>query len=278
MTSSETFLAIHQQRNRSTRNASESFKNHRTHVTHLLIPNDSTTDQSLLILGAGNANDVEPQVIVARFSRIELVDIDPEALAVAKDRFHEAAIALKANIQLETHCVDLTGFAAEYDDGRAIDSSSLIYTICQQRLGLAHPGFDCVASTCLLSQLVDSVRRLIGESSVDFLPTVLELRRRHLQMMVENLSAGGRGVLITDFVSSETLPNIASMTREELVVASEHAIANQNFFTGCNPFAIQQLLRSDAWFTQRVCNTQLCKPWCWDLGAKQLIVTAILFA
>jgi hypothetical protein len=149
--------------------------------------------------------------------------------------------------------------------------------LSQCRLPIPAASFDCVASTCLLSQMVGSLQTLISERSPKFVSAVIAMRRRHLEQMIELLRPGGRGVLITDFVSSLTWPGLGSLTPQQLNQEAVRVIHQGNFFTGCNPLAIRVLLQGDSAFATRINGVKLTPCWCWDLGGKQMAVAALTF-
>ncbi len=139
------------------------------------------------------------------------------------------------------------------------------------------PLVDCIASCCLLSQLVDTLHMGLGQSAEAYIPLVLGLRKQHLKRMHATLSSGGRGVLIFDFVSSLTLPELTRVPSGQIATLLFQALQNKNFFTGLNPFAIQREMQTSAEFTD-FADVTLHSPWRWDIGGKQFGVTAISFS
>ena len=74
---------LQQQCNRKTRGNHDSFESHRQQVTSILVAagqRDQPGDQTLLILGVGNGNDVDLDVIATCYRSITLADIDIEAV------------------------------------------------------------------------------------------------------------------------------------------------------------------------------------------------------
>ncbi len=63
--------------------------------------------------------------------------------------------------------------------------------------------FEVVASLCLLSPLIDSAVWLVGNDRRHD-EGVLAARHQHLRTPVSWLKPGGVGMLVSDFVSSET--------------------------------------------------------------------------
>lgn len=287
---------------------------HRERVMQLLAESAGDQARSLCVLGAGNANDLELDTLATRFERIALVDLDEDALQRAWRR-------IPPNLQprCDLHGqVDLTGITAMLGEWHASTPPSdrkLESAIASTRQA-APPRvgpFDVVASTCVLTQLIDSICLAIPHESPRRLEMILAVRNRHLEHMVELLHPGGTGVLVTDFVASETAPELARLSDAEVADRATHWLGTRNFFTGTNPYAIvNHLSASGNWNrfpppalsgveptthrdiaanplqSRELCiqfpadslettSVKLIPAWKWDLGAKQLAVTAVTF-
>jgi hypothetical protein len=134
---------------------------------------------------------------------------------------------------------------------------------------------DFNASVCFLSQMVMHIVESVGEHHDQFVMLVQAVRFRHLQLMLEQLRPGGIGLLVLDFVSSETLPALHSLTGEELERTLRAAIENNNFFHGLNPQIILQLFEQD--LRHQLSGFQFCKPWVWKTAEQAYAVTAVMF-
>ena len=145
-----------------------------------------------------------------------------------------------------------------------------------------HQQYDVVVSCCLLTQLISGVLFTVGGDSPHYLPTVLAIRAGHLRLMKQLLKTDGRGLLVTDFVSSDTLPALANANDDAAVLAiSRMAIDQRNFFTGGNPFAVKQNL--EALLGNELPSTpqpaiDIAPPWRWQLGSRYYLVTALGFS
>jgi hypothetical protein len=128
---------------------------------------------------------------------------------------------------------------------------------------------------CLLSQMVESIGLSLGQQHPRFLQLLTAVRIRHLQTMAELLRPGGRFVLVTDFVSSDTCPALAQTSEAQLPEIARSLIADRNFFTGINPFVLQSLLSNDASLAQQLEQVQLLRPWLWSFPTRVYAVTAI---
>ena len=135
--------------------------------------------------------------------------------------------------------------------------------------------FDVVASVCLLSQLLDAVKLALGEAHSHFLPLVQAVRGQHLRQAVQLCRPGGRLAIVTDFVSSDTCRELATVAESGLPALAEQLLRAQNFFTGLNPFLLRQLFASDPWLSSRVAQPQLSKPWRWHFPTRVYAVCAV---
>jgi len=229
--------------NRASAEMWDQYAEHRARVTQLVLSGGSGR---LVVLGAGNCNDLDLATLAGRFDEIHLVDLDGPAMAAATDRQR-----LPADAKLYLHGdVDVTALTQAQ-----IDS-----------IGKA----DVVASTTLLTQLLDSVGQAGGDT-----PAVLAARDTHLLLMADLLAPRGFGLLVTDVVSSDTCPEIRTVSVDQLAPLMTQAISMSNFFTGTNPFAIEQRLGLDPSLPVRPMG--VTAPWRWDIGDRSYLVCAIGF-
>jgi hypothetical protein len=242
------WLAEQSRRNRESLGAWQSFAGHRRRVTDLLsAAAEGRVGPSLCLLGAGNCNDVELPALLGRYERIHLVDWD--------------ALALRAGVERQT-LADHPGIICHGE----VDLGS------SDPMGDMAP-VHVAASLCLLSQLLEAANA--GGSSPERL---LAARRLHLELLVELIQPGGTGLLITDVVSSETVPPLGSTPEEALPALLAQCIASRNFFSGTNPAPILDLLRGESWFAARIESVEPIGPWKWDFGPRWYIAYAIRFS
>jgi hypothetical protein len=271
MASTDKYLAEQARRNRESRDAWSAFAAHRARVTQLLLDAAKGKHQpSLCLLGAGNCNDVDLRRLLEVYESIQMVDCDKDALRTAISRQGLAgrpAIHLHGNMNL-----------LEAMPGEATTSTLNLDIAVDERL-LALGRCDVVASLCVLSQLIEAATQLLGGDRQD--PKTLELiqavRRRHLALLVELVRKDGSGLLITDLVSSETVPQLQSLPESQLAPLLAQCIAARNFFTGLNPAVLLDLLQQDPWFAARIAVDPPLAPWVWDLGPRQYAVYGIRF-
>ena len=95
--------------------------------------------------------------------------------------------------------------------------------------------------------------------------------------MLRLLRPGGRGLLVSDLVSSDTAPELLTGVSHgpELLVK---LVAAQNFFTGLNPFIVESLLKQDPILAPLVGKVALHSPWVWRISAaRAYLVFAVTF-
>jgi hypothetical protein len=251
---------------------------HRAQVMRLLTEAHGEAGRSLCVLGAGNGNDIDLAKLAREFERIVLVDLDKQALGRAVERLTE-----DERRRVELHApVDLAGMLPileTWRGGHVPDDAELKNAIAVA--SAARPPaigtFDVVASTCVLSQLIDSIYMGLAGDQPRRTELVLAVRNRHLETIVELLNPGGAGILITDFVATATAPELAYLDDAQVPAAALNWINQRNFFTGTNPYAIRDYLQGLRDTVHTVENVQVSPAWRWDIGAKQLAVSAVTF-
>ena len=109
------------------------------------------------------------------------------------------------------------------------------------------------------------------------MPLTIGVRDGHLNLMTSLCKADGQRVLITDFVSSDTMPELASADDSESVLAlARHAIDSRNFFTGANAFSIREKLAELKQVTNQDA-VEIAPPWRWQIGQRYYLVTALSY-
>ena len=237
-------------RNASTCDSFGDFASHRARVMQLLraaaTPSGST--RRLVLLGAGNCNDVDLNQLVAHYDRIDLVDWDAAALAWGREQ---------------------QGFAT---DSRLVSHAPIDLRASDWQL----PEADVVASLCVLSQLIDALRRTTAGGPAELAGEIGNLVQNHLRQLVELLQPGGVGLLVTDFASSQTVPELATAGEAELPAVAGRLLQSGNFFQGLHPGGLYQRLTTQPWFASRIrCQIPL-SPWNWKVGNRVYAVSALV--
>lgn len=272
--------------NANTRAQWENFENHRRHTTQTicdakkLLPLTGA-ELSIAILGAGNGNDLDLETIANTYSKIHLFDFDPIALEYLESTQLGSASLAEA-IVIEPP-VDLSGISNVLDNLPPKLSESWILELADKtRIAknvLPDRQFDVVVSTCLTTQLLSSIVNSLGDDSPYKNFMMLAIRDGHLKLLDNLICPGGAGVLVTDFVSSDTLPELATAnTAESVLATARKAIDERNFFTGANPWAIKDAL-ARLIVEDSFCPWSIAPPWRWQIGAERFyLVTAISFS
>lgn len=249
---------------------------HRARVTRLLLDARTASAERLCLLGAGNLNDFDLAALLAAFRELVLVDLDADALQRGITR---QGLAGETRIRILPP-VDVSGVFTELIGMENAQAREAAIERCLRTLAQT-PDFgwrgscDVVASVGLLSQLIDGVTRTIAESHPRFWEVVSALRTQHLRLMLELAAPGGAAVLVTEVVSSDSCPALLSVSEIELPELLRREIAARNFFTGTNPAALQQLLRTEVSLSGQLASVRFSEPWLWTFLARTYAVFAV---
>ncbi len=264
-----------QKRNADNRDNWQRAEPHRRRATQLLSGAGQEPSDRLAVLGAGNLNDLDVPQLATAYAGIDLFDLDADAI--------RTGLLTQGVAADEVRCCapcDLTGVwegLASLSGGSEPLPTGLIESAC-------HPSppagdrYQTVASMCLLSQLIDAAVTQLGAGDQRAIDLLFTIRDGHLRLMSDLLAPGGTGVLVTDFVSSETAPALPSLSPEDLPNELSRLINAGNFSTGLNPFAIAKRLGELGASLGIVIDSIEClPPWLWDFGPRVYAVTAITF-
>jgi hypothetical protein len=201
--------------NALTAGMAEAYGPHRARVMGLLreAMADAGTDH-LVILGAGNCNDVDLAELLEAYAAVTLVDIDAAAMARAVRPLGRGARA-----RLHRHARDL-GVADPALAGRI--------------LGAAGRGASAVLSATLLTQLIaGAVEGAPGGAGIG--GAAARRRRLHLAQMMRLLAPGGRAILVTDLVSSAQAGVLAGAGAVSPGARLAECCAAGTYFAGTRP-------------------------------------------
>ena len=266
-----------QEHNSQTRAGWECVADHRRRVMQLLLPAAPVEGARLCVLGAGNCNDLDLAGLTEAYAEVHLVDLDAEALGAGVARQQPPAAE---RIHLHGGC-DLSGIldrlaAHQRQPADAEELQQIIDAALAAPPPLAGE-FETVASVCLLSQMIHSVVLALGAEHPRFVEVMSAVRLRHLRLVTELLAPGGRAVLVSDVVSSDTCSALATAVEASLPALVRQLIESRNFFHGTNPAVMAQVLRTDSWLSDRHGPLEITYPWRWDLGPRVYAVSAISF-
>ena len=264
-------LEMHRRFNRNSAECWDDYAEHRAKVSGLL---QEQAGGRLVILGAGNMNDLDLPSVVGAFSEVHLVDLDTEAL----DR-GLARQAAEVRARLTPHApVDVTG-SLERLKGyvkaapAAADLDGLIRAPAEAVPGRLPGPFDCVLSDCLLGQIMHSCRKAMGDSP--HLGVVAQAAAMgHLNLVGQLCRPGGTVLLVTDTVSSETYPLEELWGEQPPLELLTYLEKTDNTFSGTGPSYVRRLLNREPLRPQFE-GSRLVEPWLWRLGDK---VTLLAYA
>lgn len=261
-------LPLQVARNTQTRLAWEGYQSHRDRVMQLLSKEAVSATPSqirIMVLGAGNCNDLDLAQLLRHYREVHLVDLDRDALESAVSRQKVAG-----DLNLHLHApVDLLPDAME----AALN---------------ALPQVEVVASICLISQLLEVFIAKQSKNLTD--PRQLseaadKLVAQHLQQLRSLALPGGAVWLITDIVSSQTLPELASASEEALPGLLGQALQRGNFFLGLHPGRLQQGMAalqspqimdpSEIRMFAGPSAVHVAGPWKWTMGPKVFAAVAV---
>jgi hypothetical protein len=248
-------------------------ESHRGIVTELVCSEAPPHDGRLCILGAGQCNEIDLGLLLEKFSRITLVDLDPASLqaGVAQQKLAgDPRVELIGGIDLADNKRLLERHSRE-------PSQELFANILQRS---AIPSisrldkYDVVASICILSQLLGKVVACVEDRDEKFIELLKTVRRSHLNIIFNALNKGGTGILVTDFVSSDSLPDLLETTDLELTITT--AIESNNYFHGLNPHQVARVL-TESDFKQRLQTLDVTAPWRWVTALRVYACFALVF-
>lgn len=262
-------------RNRDARQGWNLYQSHRERVTQLLLSAATSPVATLCVLGAGNCNDLDLRLLGQRFSSIHLVDLDTEALAEGCEL---QGFASDPAIQCHGG-IDVTGVASRMHAWQPQQPADTVEATAIVRDALAaplsdvpHGPFDVVASVGLLTQLIEMVGLTLGTQHPQFLGLMSAIRLRHLRLLLELTSPGGKAWLFSEVVSSLTCPELLNTPESNLISVLQRAIAQQNFFTGANPNILNRLFQEDPELKASIASLESPPAWLWNFFTRTYAV------
>lgn len=249
---------------------------HRRQVTGRLV-SLAPAEGRLCVLGAGNSNDLELPKLLRAYKEIHLVDLDDEALArgVGRQMGEPAGgLYLHGGIDLTGIAEALSSRAATSDWRNPATDDPLSRADDPGPFPLPGP-FDVVASTGVLSQLIEAVTSTVPADTPWLWQLLLAVRTGHPRLAARLTAPGGNGLLVSDFVSSATCQELARLTEAELAELVPRFVAAQNFFHGLNPLFVPSLFASDPVLRTLIDAVTPCGYWLWHQTARTYAVFAV---
>lgn len=236
----------HRAVNRSTRENWNSFTRHRNRVTELL-GGESRLQGKVAILGAGNCNDLDLVQLASECGEVHLFDLDREAMEGALLR---QGVSERPNIHLRDD-LDLSGLS-DSEHAAGTDPAA---------------DFDLVVSTCVVSQLLETVSRVLPPGlHRDRL--MLQVRDAHVRLITGLTAPGGTGIVVTDMAEADSDPDSSAPPEP---ASSREPARKGSHFLGLDPIGIRQALGA-------VRDLKESEPWTWQLDpVRRYLVQAVRF-
>lgn len=243
----------------------QAFESHRLRQTQLLLKNGPAA--SLCVLGAGNCFDLDLAALCATFERLHLVDLDDDAVKRARLRLRPPQ-----REQIVLHApVDASGCNGELASWRDMKVTPehlmsvpgrVSSELCE-RLG---GPFGVVISACLLSQILLTARRILGDRHPLFDAANLVLTLAHLRTLLQLTARSGSAWLVTDVSSNEIAPLGEAKGGENLLPFMQRLHRENKLFNTVSPPMLSSIAAEDPVLAQRASLSQPVDAWLWRNG------------
>lgn len=247
------------------------FASHRWQQTRLIeglgARRDGLGGQTLCVLGAGNAYDVDLEELLTRFAEVHLVDIDADAVKGARERVPEGP-----RQRVFAHApLDLSGWFQYLERwGRMqVTPQELMAAPAAGAKGIAAalPGpFDVVVSTCLLTQLQLTLLQLLGDRHQLFVALREFLTLTHLRTLAALTKPGGRALLVTDLCEKAVFPVGRPRDQADLAPLMQELVTAGHVIHSSHPELIKITLGDDPVLCRSFTEAELSAPWLWQNG------------
>jgi len=265
--------------NTSSRDHWEAFAEHRRCLTAALARAATAGRSRLGVLGAGNANDLDLPALLACHREVHLVDLDSEAMgrgAVRPGVAGHPGLHLHGGVDLTATLGILSGRTPTSELAPA-DFEAMAGWPESRAAAILPGGFDCVASTCLLSQILETAAHALGRGHRQLAEAESALRAGHLRLLARLASPGGEALLVTEVVSSVMLAELPTLPAERLAGLLPELERSGNHFRGVHPRQLLAALRADPTIGPFVAASALWKPWRWRLRDRTYLVGPVSF-
>lgn len=251
---------------------------HRGRLTSLLtgLPQGN----ALCVFVAGNADELDLERLAAHFREIHLVDLDPEALARARDGQAEA---VRRKLVLHEE-VDASGLLEHLDawGEHFPERSELARVATEAAQSLVHrlgATFPAVASVCALNRLAWPFERAWLTSRNNWAALLGTIRAIHLATLAGAARSAGRCLLACDVASSRDMPALAeqhSRAPDELSEFVHDALEAGVLSLRPDPSTLLAQLGSPG-MRALVSEPRLSEPWLRRRDADTDLVYALFF-
>jgi hypothetical protein len=262
--------------NQSSAELGASFASHRARLTELCVRH-ARPDARLCVLGAGNANDLELDVLGERFREVHLVDLDASALERGIARQSEATRA-----RLVAHApVDVSGMLDRIERWAALRVTPEELTAHPQQVAAALAArlggpFEVVVSACLLTPVQLGVVTVLGDRHPLFEAVRYTVTIAHLRVLAGLAAPGGCVLLATDVSSNDIAPAILAASEAELPALVPRLVAEQRVFQVAQPELLREMTRDDPVLARELEWLPLADAWRWQNGATRTFLVYAL--
>jgi hypothetical protein len=263
--------------NASSRGQWEGFAEHRAVVSDLLGAGVQGGASRLCVLGVGNGNDLDLPALLQAHREVHLVDLDAEALALGASRqgvSDHPGLRLHGGLDVSA----MYDAIASWTPRSEITPAELraMAEWPAGRVGLVLPGpFDRVGSTCMISQLVETVSHAIGDRHPRLGAVVSAVRAGHLRLLARLATPGGSATLITDVVSTRSYPPLVNVRADGLSDLLPQLARTRDHIHGLHPGEVMAALRGDPVLREVLCGLEPSRPWIWNLHRRVYLVWAV---
>lgn len=251
------------------------FAPHRQRLTRLV--EAAGLGGRLVVLGAGNAADLELDVFTEHFDEVHLVDIDSDALTRAKARHqlrYPERVVLRGDVDLSGFIERIDEWGERFPEPQELGAAALARAAALSReLGR----FDVALSTCVLSQLGLPYRRAWATTRSNWSNLTSALTGLHLATLL-GISRRA-GIVVCDVQTSQRVPELddfREQSDEALQSFVGRRLAERSLELGPDPRSLLAWLGAPG-LAHLVHSSELTLPWLWDLGDVRQLVYGVTF-
>lgn len=231
------------------------------------------TTGTLAIPGAGNCNDLDLPVLAETFERVDLIDLDAEAMQQGLRRAFPAGPP--DNVRA-IGPVDLTGLGKRPRNAPPVQEKSLKFVtkLEKHRPSEIEDGqYDRVISSSMVGTLIGNLAAVMTGKHKLFAKSAFAIRDAHLHQLVDMLRPGGLGIITLELVSSDIIPDLAKWNHRQLLPAFDQIVRQGPCFPGAHPEQIGHVLAE----TRQITVINGLSPWRLALGPRVYLMYGLTF-
>jgi hypothetical protein len=246
------------------------FAGHREQVTRAV---SRGAGGRLCVLGAGNCHDVDLVELSAVYAEIHLVDIDEAAL----DHAYESQPAGVRRRIVRHAPVDLSGLADKLDRwcSMQVQPEELFEhpaSTCDALAARLPAPFDVVLSACVLTQMHWTALNVLSDEHPLFAAVSEIVTLTHLRAMASLTRSGGRAVLVTDVVSSDSYPLEKLTARRDAEDLLAEVVSEGHGIDVADPRRLAWMAEIDPMLHRAVRATAPVDAWLWQNGPERVFL------